>query len=103
PGWRGIDLRGQLRRQARAAPLPPAQDHGRRRVSVEVRLRAPLDAPADCSALLAGAWTGLAADALARRPVRVDGRAVPLGDLCAVSGGPDGAIRFSGNWRRAGR
>lgn len=72
-------------------------------MSVEITLRAPLDAPADCSAVLAGAWTALVANELARRPVRLDGRVVPLGDLCAISGAPDGTIRFTGDWGRAVR
>jgi formylmethanofuran dehydrogenase subunit C len=71
-------------------------------VSLEVQLRAPFDAAADCSAVLAGAWAA-SADELARRPVRVDGRAVPLGDLCAVAGARDGTIRFTGDWGRAVR
>ncbi|MGN6393217.1 MAG: hypothetical protein ACTHM9_13370 [Gemmatimonadales bacterium] len=72
-------------------------------MSVEVRLRAPLGAAADCSAVLAGGWAAVPAEELARRPVRLDGRVVPLGELCAVSGTPDGTIRFTGDWGRAGR
>jgi formylmethanofuran dehydrogenase subunit C len=70
---------------------------------IEVRLRAPLAAPADCSALLAGEWTTLAAGELARRGVRIDGRTVPLGELCDVAGAPDGTLRFTGDWSRAAR
>jgi formylmethanofuran dehydrogenase subunit C len=71
---------------------------------LEVRLRAPFAGPADCSALLAGAWTALPAAELARRPVAVDGGgAVPLGELCDVTGEPDGTLRFTGDWRGATR
>ena len=60
------------------------------------RLRA--GAPADFSAVLAGPWTTLAPDELARRPVTVVGQGdVPLGNVCDVSGTPDGTIRFTGD------
>jgi formylmethanofuran dehydrogenase subunit C len=60
------------------------------------RVRA-LAEPADFSAVLAGAWMGLTPAELARRPVVVGGRGEqPLGDVCEVSGTPDGTIRFTG-------
>ena len=69
-----------------------------------VRLTAPLPAPADFAAVLAGAWTGLPDADLAARPVELAGRgAVPLGELCSVSGVPDGSIRFEGDFRGAVR
>jgi len=69
-----------------------------------VKLRASLEAAADCSAVLAGTWTGLAGPDLARRPVGLAGRGpVPLGELCEVTGAPDGSVRFAGDWRRATR
>jgi formylmethanofuran dehydrogenase subunit C len=68
------------------------------------RLAAPLAEPADFSAVLAGPWTRLTALELAARPVALAGRgAVPLGDLCAVTGEPDGTIRFTGDFRLATR
>jgi len=71
---------------------------------LEVKLRGALDTVADCSALLAGGWSGLKAADLARRPVSVTGRGpLSLGDLAKVSGEPDGTIRFAGDWRRATR
>ncbi len=60
--------------------------------------------PADCSAVLAGAWAALAPGDLARRPVGVTGRgAVPLGDVCDLTGTPDGTIRFTGDLSRVAR
>jgi formylmethanofuran dehydrogenase subunit C len=71
---------------------------------LQAKLRAPLAASADCSAVLAGAWSGLAAAEVARRPVTIAGRgAVALGELCAVSGEPDGSMRLTGDWRQATR
>jgi len=71
---------------------------------LEVKLRGALEAVADCSALLAGAWTGLTAADLARRPVSIAGRGpVALGELAGVSGEPDGTVRFVGDWRQAAR
>ena len=71
---------------------------------LQAKLRAPLAAPADCSAVLAGGWAALRAADLAQRPVTVAGRgAVPLGDLCELSGEPDGSIRLAGGWRQATR
>jgi len=68
------------------------------------RLTSALAEPADFSSVLAGTWTGLTARELAARPVAVAARGeVPLGDLCAVSGEPDGSIRFTGDFRRAVR
>jgi formylmethanofuran dehydrogenase subunit C len=71
---------------------------------LEVKLRASLGPEADCSAVLAGGWSRLAAADLARRPVDLAGRGpVPLGELCEVTGDPDGSVRFLGDWRRATR
>jgi formylmethanofuran dehydrogenase subunit C len=71
---------------------------------LQVKLRTALDVAADCSAVLAGPWGRLAAADLARRPVALAGRGpVPLGELCEVSGDPDGRVRFVGDWRRAAR
>jgi formylmethanofuran dehydrogenase subunit C len=65
-----------------------------------VRPKAPLPEPADFAAILAGAWTGLPAGELARRPVAVGrGEPVPLGELCDVTGEADGSIRFEGDFR----
>jgi formylmethanofuran dehydrogenase subunit C len=67
------------------------------------KLRAPLPA-ADCSAVFGGLWTAAPAADLARRPVLVAGRgAVPLGELCELSGEPDGSVRLVGDWHQAGR
>ena len=67
-------------------------------------LRAPIRGRADFGEVLAGGWTGLAADDLARRTVLLDGdTAVPLGDLCTVSGAAAGRIRFEGDLRAADR
>ena len=69
-----------------------------------VRPKAPLPAPADFAAVLSGPWTGLTAGELARRPVAVDrGNPLPLGELCEVTGEPDGSIRFAGDFRPAVR
>lgn len=63
---------------------------------IVARLRAV--GPVDFSAVLAGSWAGLAPDELARRPVAVPGQGeVPLGNVCDVSGTPDGTIRFTGD------
>ena len=68
--------RRQLRRQARPAPLPPAQDHGRGRRHERPRRPAPDRARAAAPtsrAVLAGAWTALAPAELARRAGRRSG------------------------------
>jgi formylmethanofuran dehydrogenase subunit C len=68
------------------------------------RLISPLAAPADFSAVLAGGWALAPATELATRPVEIAGAGtVPLGDLCSVSGEPDGTIRFEGDFGRAVR
>lgn len=68
------------------------------------RATAALPGAADCSAVLAGAWTALNAAELARRPVVLAGRgAVPLGELCTVTGEPDGTIHFTGAFGLADR
>jgi formylmethanofuran dehydrogenase subunit C len=67
------------------------------------RLTAPAE-PADFSAVLAGAWTALAPADLARRPVALGGRRdLPFGDVCEVTGTPDGTIRFTGDLSRVTR
>ena len=54
--------------------------------------------------MLAGAWTALAPAELARRPVSSGGRGeLPLGDVCEVTGTPDGTIRFTGDLSRVTR
>jgi formylmethanofuran dehydrogenase subunit C len=64
------------------------------------RLTAPAPG-ADFGALLVGSWTGLTAAEMASRAVTVPGRGdLPLGELCQVSGEPDGSIRFAGDFRR---
>ena len=69
-----------------------------------VKLRASLETAADCSAVLAGAWSGITPADLARRPVGLAGRgSVPLGELCELTGTPDGSVRFVGEWGRADR
>ena len=71
---------------------------------LEARLRSPFAAPADCSAVLDGTWTGWSAAELARRPVVIAGRGpVALGDLCDLSGEPNGSLRLTGEWTRATR
>jgi formylmethanofuran dehydrogenase subunit C len=73
-------------------------------VGISARLRGPLQAPADLSAVLAGSWSGLTAAEVARRPVLVDGgTSVPLGDLFELAGGPAGRIRFEGDLAGANR
>lgn len=59
---------------------------------------------ADFSGVLAEPWTTLNAGELARRNVVLerDGP-VPLGDLFAIQGTPDGTLRFIGNLSRADR
>ena len=51
-----------------------------------------------------GAWTALTPAELARRPVVVAGRGeLPLGDVCELTGTPDGTIRFTGDLSRVTR
>jgi formylmethanofuran dehydrogenase subunit C len=67
------------------------------------RVTAPAE-PADFSAVLAGAWTALAPAELVRRPVVVGGRGeLPLGEVCEITGTPDGTIRFTGDLSRVTR
>jgi formylmethanofuran dehydrogenase subunit C len=69
-----------------------------------VRLKAPLTGPADFAAVLAGSWAGLSAAELTRRPVDLVGRGtVPLGELCTITGNPDGTITFIGDFGPAVR
>jgi len=71
---------------------------------LSARLRKPLESRADLGAVLAGSWSGIAAAALARRPVLLEGgTSVPLGDLFEVRGEPAGRIRFEGDLARADR
>jgi formylmethanofuran dehydrogenase subunit C len=71
---------------------------------IGARLRNPLQTRADLGAVLAGAWSGLAAVELARRPVLLDGgTSVPLGDLFEVTGAPAGRIRFEGDLAKTDR
>jgi formylmethanofuran dehydrogenase subunit C len=71
---------------------------------IGARLRNPLQTRADLGAVLAGAWSGLAAVELARRPVLLDGgTSVPLGDLFELTGAPAGRIRFEGDLAKADR
>jgi formylmethanofuran dehydrogenase subunit C len=67
------------------------------------RLREPLAARADLGDALASGWGVLGPAELARRPVRVNGRAGFLGDLFDLSGQTAGRIRFEGDLRRADR
>ncbi|HET9726668.1 MAG TPA: hypothetical protein VFP28_07105, partial [Gemmatimonadales bacterium] len=63
--------------------------------ALQVKLRGALAPGADCSALLAGGWSGLSAADLARRTVSLPaGGVVALGDLAEVTGAPDGSICF---------
>jgi formylmethanofuran dehydrogenase subunit C len=67
------------------------------------RVTAPAQ-PADFSAVLAGAWAALTPAELARRPVVVGGRGeLPLGDMCELTGTPDGTIRITGDLSRVAR
>jgi formylmethanofuran dehydrogenase subunit C len=71
---------------------------------IVVRLKTAPAGPADFASVLAGAWTGLSAAELARRPVELVRRgAVPLGELCTVTGDPDGSITFVGDFGQAVR
>ena len=67
------------------------------------RVTAPAES-ADFSGVLAGAWTALVPAELARRTVVVGRRGeLPLGDVCEVTGTPDGTIRFTGELSRITR
>ena len=67
------------------------------------RLTAPAE-PTDFASVLAGAWTALAPAELARRTVVVGRQGeLPLGDVCEVTGTPDGTIRFTGELSRVTR
>ena len=68
-----------------------------------VRPRTALAGAPDFSPVLAGGWTGLTAAELSKRTVGLAGRDVALGEICAVSGDPDGTVRFSGNFRSVAR
>jgi formylmethanofuran dehydrogenase subunit C len=67
------------------------------------RLREPLAERADLGEVLTPGWGALQPAELARRPVRMNGRSGPLGDLFDLSGKPGGRIRFEGDLRRADR
>ena len=70
---------------------------------IVARLRAPLDRRADLSGLLPSGWTTLGAEELARRPVRVDGRAVAAGELFELHGSAAGRLRLEGGLETADR
>jgi formylmethanofuran dehydrogenase subunit C len=53
----------------------------------------------DFGAVLAGEWTSHPAEELAKRPVALPGRdEIRLGEICKVSGDPDGSVRFVGDF-----
>jgi formylmethanofuran dehydrogenase subunit C len=68
------------------------------------KLSNALDQRADFAEVLAGSWSTLPGDELARRPVYLerDGK-VLLGDLFQLTGSADGTIRLVGDLRRADR
>jgi formylmethanofuran dehydrogenase subunit C len=68
-----------------------------------VRPRTAFAGAPDFSQVLAGGWTGLPVAELAKRPVGLAGGDVALGEICTVTGDPDGSIRFSGDFRLAAR
>ncbi|MGH7525382.1 MAG: hypothetical protein ACREMX_01615 [Gemmatimonadales bacterium] len=69
-----------------------------------VRLKAPLERPADFAEVLAGEWGSLRGSELARRPVHLAGEgAVALGDLFDMQGEPGGRLRFQGDLAHADR
>lgn len=55
----------------------------------------------DCRDLFLPGWEGLAADAMLRREVALDGRRVPLGDVATASGTANGTAVLEGAWRQA--
>lgn len=68
------------------------------------RLKAQLRQRADFSEVLAGSWSALSADELARRPVYLEEEGtVLLGDIFDVQGVANGRIRFVGNLEHADR
>ena len=70
---------------------------------IRARLRRPLDTRVDLGPALAGAWSALGADDLARRAVRIGGKDAVLGDLFDLSGSPAATIRFEGDLAMADR
>ena len=69
-----------------------------------VQMRTALAGTADFSGVLAGAWTMLSAAELAKRTIGLAGRGdVALGEICTVSGEPNGSVRFNGDFGRAVR
>jgi formylmethanofuran dehydrogenase subunit C len=70
---------------------------------VVARLRAPLTERADLGEVLGAGWGSMSPADLARRPVRMGGRAATFGDLFEVGGQAGGSIRLEGDLRQVDR
>ncbi len=66
-------------------------------------LRQPLPGRADLGEMLPAGWVGFGAAELARRPAKLGGRAVPIGELFDVTGTPAGRILLQGDLAAADR
>src|SRR5207245_2409095 len=105
PGRRPVDLRRQLRWQARPAPLPAPQDHDREcsRMSdvVTLALRTAPAGALELAAVTPDRLAQLAQREIAALPVRHGGRAAALGDFFVVQGERAARVRLEGDLRLA--
>src|SRR5207245_1275976 len=105
PGRCPVDLRRQLRWQARPAPLPAPQDHDREcsRMSdvVTLALRTAPAGALELAAVTPDRLAQLAQREIAALPVRHGGRAAALGDFFVVQGERAARVRLEGDLRLA--
>ena len=98
PGVRA-DLGRQLRRQARAVPLPPARGDGMSD-AVVLTLRAPLDQRVDIEGLTPDRCASLTKRRIAALPVTISGPTVAAGNLFNVRGNAAARLEFEGDLSR---
>src|SRR5690606_34697040 len=96
PAGRGPDLRGQLRRAAGQAPVPPPRDPGRMSVVV-LEPRAAPAVPLQAPGIRPDAFAALDEAEIARLPVWHGNEAARVGDFFRVSGGRSADVRIAGD------
>src|SRR5690554_2705903 len=96
PAGRRPDLRGQLRRAAGQAPLPPPRDPGRMSVVVLEPCAAPA-VPLEAPEIRPDAFAALSEAEIARLPVWHGNEAAQVGDFFRVRGGRSADVRIAGH------
>src|SRR5690606_10681301 len=96
PAGRGPDLRGQLRRAAGQAPVPPPRDPGRMSVVV-LEPRAEPAVPLQAPGIRPDAFAALDEAEIARLPVWHGNETARAGDFFRVKGGRSAEVRSAGD------